>query len=117
MKKGKVAACLLLITWLMTGFAVDDEFVGEFRIFVKYRPTFQYYFKSPLGMDDMPADYPAAKAAAYYTYRDFVLEKHWSSAMDWLAVLLTLGTISYCVYCARHSFSAIGSLSRPHGPS
>ncbi len=117
MKKKEIVACLLLITWLMTGFAVDDEFPGEFRVFVKYRPAFQYYFKSPLGMDDMPADYPAAKAAAYYTYRDFVLERHWSSGLDWLAVLFTLGMLTYCGHCLLHSASVMGSLSRPQGPS
>jgi len=93
-----IAIFLLLITWLMTGFAVDDEFSDEFRFFVKHRPTFQYYFQSPLGMQDMPADYPSDKATAYYTYREFVLDRHWSSDLEWLALLMVLGTVSYFGY-------------------
>ncbi|GGG95903.1 hypothetical protein GCM10007415_33910 [Parapedobacter pyrenivorans] len=95
-----VAASLLLVTWLMTGFAVDDEFSGEFRFFVKHRPTLQYYFESPLGMEDMPADYPADKVAAYYTYRNFVLDSHWSSDMEWVAVFLVVLTIAWIGFAA-----------------
>lgn len=92
------ALVLICVSWLMTGLAVDDEFYNEYRVFLKYRPTFQYYFHSPLGMQDMPTDYPAEKAAAYYTYRDFVLTEHWSTKLDWLAFCLVLVTVSYVVF-------------------
>ncbi|MBD1431640.1 hypothetical protein H8B06_02285 [Sphingobacterium sp. DN00404] len=90
-----IASILILITWLMTGLAVDDEFYEAYHIFLKHRPTGQYYFRSPLAMQDMPPDYPADKAAAYYTYREFVLEKHWSSEWNRVALLLVLGTAFY----------------------
>jgi|GEM_PF-5448378 len=76
-----IAMILILATWLMTGFSVDDEFYNEYNIFLKHRPASQYYFKSPLGLSDMPVDYPADKAVAYNTYRHFVLTKHWSSGL------------------------------------
>lgn len=94
-KQGYIASMLILVTWLMTGISVDDEFYEEYNIFLKHRPTGQYYFRSPLGMQDMPLDYPADKATAYYTYREFVLEKHWSSDFDALAFLIVFGTAFY----------------------
>ncbi|MHC8949983.1 hypothetical protein [Sphingobacterium hungaricum] len=88
-----IAILLLLTTWLMTGFAVDDEFSDEFRFFVKHRPFVTYYFKSPLGMQDMPTDYPSNKMAEYSSYREFVLDKHWSSDIEWVAEILLLLTV------------------------
>lgn len=92
------SSLLLLLTWLMTGVAVDDEFYSEYRVFLKHRPTLQYYFSSPLGMQDMPVDYPAQKAAEYYTYRDFVWTEHWSSNFDGLAFGLVMATVIYTAF-------------------
>ncbi|MBE8719613.1 hypothetical protein [Sphingobacterium pedocola] len=89
---------LILVTWLMTGLSADDEFYGEYNIFLKHRPTCQYYFSSPLSMQDMPQDYPSEKAAAYYNYRDFVLEEHWSSDLDIIALFIVILTVFYVLF-------------------
>ncbi|MGJ1422285.1 hypothetical protein ACR79T_21890 [Sphingobacterium spiritivorum] len=68
---------LLLIIWLMMGVSQDDEF-NEYNVFIKYRPTTQLYFKSPLGMDDMPPDFPEKLRKKKAIYDDFVLTRHWS---------------------------------------
>lgn len=75
---------LVLTTWLMTGIARDDEFAEYFPI-MKYRPDFQFYFKSPLGMDDFPKDYPADLYTETLKYDDFVHGKHWSKNYRGLA--------------------------------
>ncbi|RZL20593.1 MULTISPECIES: hypothetical protein [Pedobacter] len=75
--KLKIGICFLLLTWLFTGIKCDDEF-NEHSMFLKYRPTFQYYFKSPLGMQDMPANYPADLFEDQAIYDEFINEKHWS---------------------------------------
>ncbi|EEI90072.1 hypothetical protein HMPREF0765_4332 [Sphingobacterium spiritivorum ATCC 33300] len=72
-----ISLVLLLILWLMMGVSQDDEF-NEYSVFVKYRPTTQLYFKSPLGMDDMPPDFPEKLRTKKAIYDDFVLTKHWS---------------------------------------
>jgi len=73
----KIGICLVLLTWLFTGIKCDDEFY-EHSMFLKYRPTFQYYFKSPLGMQDMPENYPKELAAKEAIYDEFINAKHWS---------------------------------------
>ncbi|MGJ1320905.1 hypothetical protein ACR776_20235 [Sphingobacterium spiritivorum] len=72
-----ISVVLLLIIWLMMGVSQDDEF-NEYNVFVKYRPTTQLYFKSPLGMDDMPPDFPEKHRSKQAMYDDFVLTRHWS---------------------------------------
>lgn len=72
-----ISLVLLLIIWLMMGVSQDDEF-NEYSVFIKYRPTTQFYFKSPLGMDDMPPDFPEKLRAKQAIYDDFVLTRHWS---------------------------------------
>ncbi|MGJ1433646.1 hypothetical protein ACR79M_18460 [Sphingobacterium spiritivorum] len=72
-----VALLLVVIVWLMVGISKDDEF-NEYRVFLKYRPTVQLYFESPLGMDDMPPDFPEKLKIKKAIYDDFVLTKHWS---------------------------------------
>jgi len=95
--KLKIGLCFLLATWLFTGIYVDDEF-GEHSMFLKYRPTFQYYFKSPLGMQDMPTGYPTELAVEQAIYDEFINEKHWSDN-DFLATsicgILVLGTLCF----------------------
>ncbi|WAC42571.1 hypothetical protein [Pedobacter sp. SL55] len=94
-KKIKIGTIFLIATWLFTGIYADDEF-GEHSMFLKYRPTFQYYFKSPLGMQDMPASFPLKLAVEQATYDEFINQKHWSDN-DFLATtfcgVLYLGTI------------------------
>lgn len=75
--KLKVGICFLIATWLFTGIKCDDEFY-EYSLFLKYRPTFQYYFESPLGMQDMPENYPKELAVKEAIYDEFINEKHWS---------------------------------------
>lgn len=97
--KLKIGLLFLIATWLFTGIYADDEF-GEHSIFLKYRPTFQYYFKSPLGMQDMPANYPVELAAEEAIYDEFINQKHWSDN-DFLATtfcgILYLGTIYFLI--------------------
>lgn len=94
----RISLILVLITWLMTGLSVDDEFYDEYNLFVKHRPTLQYYFTSPLGMQDMSVDYPAVLREEKAIYDEFVLTKHWSSGWEWLAIWMVLGTISFVGY-------------------
>lgn len=79
-KRGYIVtlAVLFIIQWLMVGISRDDEF-AEHSLFVKYRPTFQFYFYSPLGMDDRPPGYPARLDQMEARYDNFVRELHWSS--------------------------------------
>lgn len=94
-----IGFCFLLLTWLFTGVKCDDEFY-EHSIFLKYRPTFQYYFKSPLGMQDMPASYSADLVVKEAIYDEFINEKHWSDN-DFLETgicgILYLGTIYFLI--------------------
>lgn len=95
-KKLVIGLCLLLATWLFVGINEDSEFL-ERSVFLKYRPTFQIYFKSPLGMEDMPADYPLALRAEEAVYKDFVIKHHWSDN-EFLDTLLTSVLILGSVY-------------------
>ncbi|WP_316807389.1 hypothetical protein [Pedobacter agri] len=98
-KKLKIGIIFLIATWLFTGIYADDEF-GEHSPFLKYRPSFQVYFKSPLGMQDMPASYPAELVVEEAIYDDFINQKHWSDN-DFLATsacaILYLGTIYFLI--------------------
>lgn len=94
----RTSLILILLTWLMTGLSVDDEFYDEYNIFLKHRPTLQYYFRSPLGMQDMPSGYPAELRQKEAVYDEFIWGEHWSSGLDWVAILLVLGTVSYSGY-------------------
>lgn len=86
-----VAGLLMcLVSWLMTGLSVDDEFYESYKLFLKHRPSLQYYFRSPLGMQDMPADYPDLLRQQESAYDEFVLKQHWSSGLDLLAQLFVL---------------------------
>lgn len=99
-KKLKIGILFLLATWLLTGIYADDEF-GEHSSFLKYRPSFQFYFKSPLGMQDMPANYPVELAVKEAVYDDFINEKHWSDngfLSTSICGLLYLGTIYFLVF-------------------
>ena len=95
-KKLVIGLCLLLATWLFVGINEDSEFF-ERSVFLKYRPTFQIYFKSPLGMEDMPADYPSTLRAEEATYEDFVVKRHWSDNV-FLGTLLTSALILGSLY-------------------
>ena len=98
-KKLKIGILFLEATWLFTGIYADDEF-GEHNIFLKYRPSFQFYYKSPLGMQDMPANYPVELAVEEATYDEFINEGHWSDN-DFLATSicgsLYLGTVYFLI--------------------
>ncbi|RZL51239.1 MAG: hypothetical protein EOP00_00030 [Pedobacter sp.] len=95
----KIGICFLLVTWLFTGIKCDDEFY-EHSMFLKYRPTFQYYFKSPLGMQDMPASYPADLVIKEAIYDEFINEKLWSDN-DFLEAsicgVLLMGTLYFLI--------------------
>ena len=73
-----ISAILFIVLWLMIGISRDDEF-ADHSILVKYRPTFQIYFASPLGMDDRPADYPSELDTEEQLYNRFVRQQHWSN--------------------------------------
>lgn len=98
-KKLKIGIIFLVATWLFTGIYADDEF-GEHSIFLKHRPTFQYYFKSPLGMQDMSASYPVELAVEENIYDEFINQQHWSDN-DFLTTsicgILYLGTIYFMI--------------------
>ncbi|MFC3561408.1 hypothetical protein [Pedobacter jamesrossensis] len=85
----------ILITWLFVGIKADDEFGGH-STFFKYKPSFQVYFKSPLGMQDMPANYPSELVTEEALYDDFVNKKHFSDncILPYLADVFILITIS-----------------------
>lgn len=93
----KIGLIMLLISWLMTGLSVDDEFYEDYSLFIKHRPSLQFYFRSPLGMEDMPADYPAALRQKEAAYDEFVLEKHWSDNYGWLALIWILLNITILI--------------------
>ena len=78
----KLGLFMLLISWLMTGLSVDDE---DYKIFLKHKPSLKYYYRSPLGMQDIPADYPTDLLAKQFAYDEFVLQKQWSDNYSWLA--------------------------------
>ncbi|MGJ1384470.1 hypothetical protein [Sphingobacterium siyangense] len=121
-------AVLFIIQWLMVGISRDDEF-AEHSLFVKYRPTFQVYFYSPLGMDDRPLGYPARLDQIEARYDNFVRERHWSSGdiplilaeavMVAFGFLLLGGILAYLrsAFCTKHlnqiSFKFILLLSAP----
>lgn len=86
-KSTVLSLLFLLFMFLMTGIYQDDEF-AEFDSFVKYSPDLQFYFKSPLGMQDMPSNYPPDLLAEERKYGDFILAKHWSDGLGGLALLL-----------------------------
>lgn len=98
-KKLKIGILFLVATWLLTGIYADDEF-GEHSTFLKYRPSFQFYYKSPLGMQDMPASYPVELAKEEAIYDEFINQKHWSDN-NFLATsicgILYLGTIYFLI--------------------
>ncbi|RZL39513.1 MAG: hypothetical protein EOO96_00445 [Pedobacter sp.] len=85
---------MLLACWLFVGIKVDDEF-GDLSVFFKYRPTFQVYFRSPLGMQDMPTDYPTELVLKEAIYDDFVNTKHVADGFffELLSLLLISGTL------------------------
>lgn len=85
---------VLLACWLFVGVKVDDEF-GDMSAFFKYRPTFQVYFKSPLGMQDMPESYPAELVLEEAIYDDFVNTKHITDGFffELLSLLFIVGAL------------------------
>lgn len=92
----RVSAVFVIATFLMTGVYQDDEF-AEYSSFVKYRPDVQFYFKSPLGMQHMPKDYPPKLIAEEAKYDDFIHGKHWSKRFGGLAMLLqSLALVAVC---------------------
>ena len=95
--KLKISFVFILVTWLFTGIYQDDEFY-EYDIFLKYRPTFQYHFRSPLGMQDMPKDYPIDLMIEQAVFDEFINQKHWSDN-DFLEIticgILYLGSIYF----------------------
>jgi hypothetical protein len=73
----RVSIILFLLSWLFVGIKKDDEF-GELSLFLKYKPTTQIYFSSPLGMQDMPENYPQNLREQEAVYDEFVNTKHYS---------------------------------------
>lgn len=102
----------LLLTILFMGFSRDDEF-SEPDIFLKYRPSFQVYFDSPLGMQDMPPDYPAELKEKQAVYDEFILAKHQTDTgiWRWLPLVLlavTLGLLTTGIYSLNRKANFIG---------
>lgn len=89
--KIKLSIVFILVTWLFTGIYQDDEFY-EYDIFLKYRPTFQYHFRSPLGMQDMPEGYPTDLMMEQAAFDEFINQEHWS---DNEFLEITICTILY----------------------
>ncbi|MEO5911395.1 MAG: hypothetical protein ABIP95_10935 [Pelobium sp.] len=93
---------IVIITWLFVGIKKDDEF-EEHDLFFKYKPSLQVYFKSPLGMQDMPSGYPAELFVEEAVYDEFVNEKHYSDSgvfpyLAGILVLLSLGLLTASFY-------------------
>jgi hypothetical protein len=88
----RICFILFLLSWLFVGIKKDDEF-GEFSLFLKYKPTTQIYFASPLGMQDMPENYPLNLREQEAVYDDFVNTKHYSQHgfFQFIPDLLLLG--------------------------
>ncbi|TDQ08295.1 hypothetical protein [Pedobacter metabolipauper] len=102
----KIGLILLLVSWLFMGVKVDDEF-GDRSVFLKYRPSFQVWFKSPLGMQDLPKDYPPELKAEEETYDEFVNGKHWSDhyMLDaGICGILILGTSFFMITGIKRQF-------------
>lgn len=56
------------------------------------------YFKSPLGMQDMPENYPKELREEENIYNQFIREKHWSDQPLFdigISAILILGTIYF----------------------
>ncbi|WP_026977768.1 hypothetical protein [Flavobacterium tegetincola] len=95
--KLKIGLVFLALSILLLGIKVDDEF-DDSTLFVKYKPSFQMYFKSPLGMQDLPANYPKELRAEENTYNQFVRDKHWSDQPFFdvsISAILILGTFYF----------------------
>lgn len=97
----------LLVTWLMAGIRQNDEF-SEIDLFLKYRPTTQVWFHSPLGMQDMPPGYPQYLVEKEYNYDDFVHGRHWSNQVTGIVLLL----IQFSVSCVTTLLLVEGILKR-----
>jgi hypothetical protein len=77
MRYFRLCIILFLLSWLFVGIKEDDEF-GELSLFLKYRPSCQVYFTSPLGMQDMPENYPQNLQEKEAVYDEFVNTIHYS---------------------------------------
>ncbi len=97
--KLKIGLVFLALSVLFLGIKVDDEFTDH-NLFFKHKPSFQMYFKSPLGLQDMPENYPKKLRAEESIYNQFVREKHWSNKPFFdvgISAILIFGTL-YFVY-------------------
>ena len=97
--KLKIGIFFLIAIWLFTGIYADDEF-GEHSTFLKYRPSFQFYYKSLLGMQDMPESYPKDLAVEEANYDEFINERHWSDnglLATSICGVIYLGTIYFLI--------------------
>ena len=95
--KLKIGLVFLALSVLFLGIKVDDEFTDH-NLFFKHKPSFQMYFKSPLGMQDMPENYPEELRAEERIYNQFVREKRWSDQLFFdlgISVILIFGTIYF----------------------
>ncbi len=95
--KLKTGLVFLVVSFLFLGIKVDDEFTDH-NLFVKYKPSFQMYFRSPLGMQDMPENYPKELRAEESIYNQFIREKHWSDKPFFdvsISAILILGTLYF----------------------
>ncbi len=79
MRYFRITFILFLVSWLFVGIKADDEF-GDLSLFFKYKPTAQIYFSSPLGMQDMPENYPQHLSEEEAVYDDFINTKHYSQS-------------------------------------
>jgi hypothetical protein len=88
----RISLILFLLSWLLIGIKKDDEF-DEFSVFLKYKPTTQIYFASPLGMQDMPENYPFNLREQEAVYDEFVNSKHYSKhgVFQYVPDLLIIG--------------------------
>lgn len=95
--KLKIGLLFLTLSVLFLGIKVDDEF-ADYDVFVKYKPSIQMYFKLPLGMQDMPKNYPKELRAEENIYNQFVRERHWRNEPFFIvsiSAILIFGTLYF----------------------
>lgn len=74
-KKFFVFGLIILILFFRFFFGIyeDDEF-GEIHIFKKYRPTWHWYFYSPIGQSD--------KKIEYLSKEEQIEQKYWNEFIE-----------------------------------
>jgi hypothetical protein len=107
-----IGSCLLLLAVLFTGRYEDDEF-GEKSFFIKYRPTFKFYFYSPTGMSDTRvADLPPALQDEEKAFREFVVRTGVQYPGTRLVLLVPVLIQSALTFLLFGSFAFLGRRSR-----